>query len=364
MQKMTRLSRNSQSLLIALARSCFASCLFRSRPLNSWCVLLILASTSTAEDTKPPYWDQAIDFTESHEVRSNLSGSLEGEVAFIQNTLVGPKRGEAQRPLLVTDRAAYLLFFPAKPSASRYEVLLRVRDGKELRLTLQAPWMEPRNDSGNSDGRPPVVYSKRAWTAVVPWTFMHFGLELIVRDNTGAEGRIAAKDFEFGPPIELVTQHVELGMLLPPSKVQVNKWCNPNENISPELALDYFQMVPVAKFTAAQYLPIHFPKVVLPNGNVYTQRSTFEGAGVYKGDLRQNIAKGMVSTGINLANTGIPSSVGGTEKQPRPFRLTTVHTSAGVYTERDEKGKCESRHRPAWTERWRWPVDPDEHYGQ
>ncbi len=309
-----------------------------------WCALLFCNGTATAEDLKPPYsapppyWNRAIDFTGNHEIRSNLTGTLKGEIAFIQNTLVGPKRGQEQRPLLVTDRAAYLLFLPTNPTARRYQVLLRQRDGKEFPLALQAPWMEPRNDSSNSDGRPVVVYSKRAWTAVVPWEFMHYGLELIVRDDAGAEGRIPAEDFEFGPPIELVTQHVELGLLLSPAKVQANKWCHPDENLSPELALDYFQMVPVAKFTAAQYAPIHFPKIVMPNGNVYTQRSTFEGAGIYKGDMRQEIAKGMVSTGINYANIGVPSSAGGTEKQPRPFRHTTVHTSAGVYTERDKNG--------------------------
>lgn len=302
-------------------------------------ILLLVAGLVDADEAKPPYWDQAIDFTGDRPISSNLTGALKGEIAFIQNTLVGPQRGELERPLLVTDRAAYLLFFPADLNVGSYQVLLRQRGGQEQRLTLKAPWMEPRNDSGNSDGRPPVVYSKRAWTAVVPWDFMHFGLELIVSDDAGAEGRLAADTFEFGPPIELVTQHVEIGMLLEPAKIQVNKWSRPGENLSPELALDYFQMVPVAKFIAAQYLPIHFPKVVLPNGNVYTDRSTFEGAGVYKGDMRQEIAKGMVSTGINYANIGIPSSAGGTEKQPRPFRQTTVHTSAGVYTEQDKDGK-------------------------
>ncbi|TWT95487.1 Metalloprotease StcE precursor [Neorhodopirellula pilleata] len=314
------------------------------------CILGFVSGTTTADDHKPAYWDRAIDFTGDREIRSNLAGNLKGEVAFIQNTLVGPKRGDEKRPLLVTDRAACLVFFPAAPNANQdteqasgvYQVLLRQQNGEELRLPLQPPWYQPRNDSGNSDGRPPVVYSKRAWTAVVPWTFMHFGLSVTIRNELGAEGRLDEDEFEFGPPIELVTQHIELGMLLPPSDVQVNLWCRPDQNQSPELAINYFQMVPVAKFIAAQYLPIHFPKVVMPNGNVYTERSTFEGAGVYDGDMRQDIAKGMVSTGINYANIGISSSAGGTEKQPRPFRQTTVHTSAGVYTERDENGNARS----------------------
>lgn len=320
----------------------FGSCCLGQWLVGASLVLRLLGGLAMADDAKPVYWDQAIDFTADHAVSPNLTGALEGEIAFIQNTLVGPQQGEKERPLLVTDRAAYLLFFPNELNAGGYQVLLRQRDGKEKLVTLKAPWKEPRNDSGNSDGRPPVVYSKRAWTAVVPWTFMHFGLELIVRDDAGVEGRLPADAFDFGPPIELVTQHVEIGMLLEPAEVQVNKWCRPGENLSPELALDYFQMVPVAKFIAAQYLPIHFPKVVMPNGNVYTNRSTFEGAGIYKGDMRQKIAKGMVSTGINYANIGVPSSAGGTEKQPRPFRQTTVHTSAGVYTEKDKAGKPKS----------------------
>ena len=301
-------------------------------------VLLFDIISVNAENGKPPNWEQAIDFTGEAEIRSNLHGSLAGEVAFIQNTLVGPTQDKKQRPLLVTDRAAYLLFCPMDPSGSRYQVLLQQRNGQKLQLDLTPPWMEPRNDSGNTDGRPPVVYSKRAWTTVIPWEFMHLGLELTIQDDRGAQGSLESNHFEFGPPIELVTQHVELGMLLPPSQVQVNRWCRPGENHSAELALDYFQMVPIAKLTAAQYLPIHFPKIVMPNGNVYTERSTFEGAGVYKGDMRQEIAKGMVSTGINYANIGIPSTFGGTEKQPRPFRQTTVHTSAGVYTEKNQSG--------------------------
>ncbi|MDC0278620.1 M66 family metalloprotease [bacterium] len=285
-------------------------------------------------------WRESIDFTESREITSNLTGQLSGEIAFIQNTLVGPKRGQQERPLLVTDRAALLLFFPSERTTNSYRVTVKNRAGQSVTLSLAAPWNAPKNDSINSDGRPQVVFSKRVWTTLIPWNWMHPGMEISVQEDPGNSGRLQAEDFEFGPPIELVTQHVEIGMLLSPSSVQANQWCNPSDNLSPELALDYFQMVPISKFTAAQYLPIYFPKVVLPNGNVYTDRSTFEGAGVYKGDMRQQIAKGMVSTGINYANIGVPSSIGGTEKQPRPFRQTTVHTSAGVYTEKDETGNA------------------------
>ena len=301
-----------------------------------------LVVNSWANETANNSWTESIDFTENRTLAPNLQGDVKGEIAFIQNTLVGPTRGDEQRPLLVTDRGGLVVFFPSGPPDNAYTLTLRQSDGTNKVSQMLAPWDGPKNDSGNADGRPDVVYSKRAWYGTIPWEWMHSGLEIEIADSSGRNGKLAANDFTFGPPIELVTQHVEIGMLLPPAEIQPNLWSNPNDYRAPELALDYFQMVPIAKFTAAQYLPIHFPKIVLPNGNVYTDRSTFEGAGVYKGDMRQEIAKGMVSTGINYANIGIPSSIGGTEKQPRPFRQTTVHTSAGVYTEQDKNGDPKS----------------------
>ncbi len=293
---------------------------------------------------QPVGWEQTIDLNENYEVVPNLVGELKGEVAFLQNTLVGPERGDKKRPMLVTDRAAYMLFYPAGAVSSGYKVAFLDRDGKALVLDMAPPWEGLRNDSANQDGRPQVVYSKRAWSAVVPWEFMHPGLSITIRDAARSDGKLPPEKFEFGAPLELVTQNIQLGMLLPAEDVQVNKWCWPDNNLSPELAINYFQMVPVAKYTAAQYLPIHFPKVVLPNGTVYTDYSTSPDPGIYSGDMRQSIAKCMVSTGINLANVGIPSSIGGTEKQPRPYRQTTVHTTSGMYLVKDKKtGKEEAK---------------------
>lgn len=287
---------------------------------------------------KPDYWEGAVDFTANLDITPNLTGELTGEVAFIQNTLVGPDRADKKRPLLVTDRAAYLLFFPETAGHQKLEAIVGDGSGGTLTLQLNRPEHGAHSDFNNMDGRPAVVFSKRAWNAVIPWEFMHPGMSLTLRNHDGAEGGLPAASFEFGAPIELVTQHIELGMLLEPSGVPVNKWTRPGRNISPELALDYFQMVPVAKFVAAQYLPIHLPKVVLPNGNVYVNRSSYTEAGVYKGDMRENIAKGLVSTGINNANAGVTSSHGGDQRQPRPYRQTTVHTSAGIYTGKDKQG--------------------------
>ena len=306
--------------------------------------LFLLLAATPVFPAKPADWDRSLDLTENYDIVPNLSGDLKGEVAFLQNTLVGPNRAEKKRPLLVTDRAAYMLFYPAGAVSEGYKAAFMDKAGKTLVLDLLPPWSGLRNDSHNKDGRPPVVYSKRAWSAVIPWEFIHPGLAVTIRNAEGKDGKLPPEAFEFGAPIELVTQNIQLGMLLPPEDVQVNKWCWPDQNLSPELAINYFQTVPVAKFTVAQYLPIHFPKVVLPNGTVYTEYSTHPNPGIYSGDMRQSIAKCMVSTGINLANVGIPSSIGGTEKQPRPYRQTTVHTTAGMYHFKDKKtGKMVTR---------------------
>ncbi len=296
-------------------------------------------STPTPPPSRPDYWEKALDFTANLPLSPNLEGNLEGEIAFIQNTLVGPDRNNRKRPLLVTDRAAYLLFFPKNAQPDSIDATIQDSNGSTLDLTLHSPEHGAHGDFNNKDGRPPVVFSKRAWSAVIPWDYMHSGIRITLRDETGMEGSLSPASFEFGAPLELVSQHIELGMLLDPSTVPVNKWSRPGEDISAELALNYFQMVPVSKFVAARYLPIHLPKVVLPNGNVYTNRSSYTEAGIYKGDMRENLAKGLISTGINLANVGITSSHGGDQKQPRPYRQTTAHTSAGMYTSTDKEGR-------------------------
>ncbi|MDX1565981.1 MAG: M66 family metalloprotease, partial [Phycisphaeraceae bacterium] len=304
-------------------------------------VLAAFPSDRDAVDAseKPARWDEAIDFTANLPVESNLKGTLQGQVAFLQNTLVHPRRGKKEVPLLVTDRGAYLLFVPSNPNQTAIEVTVRAKGGRTLKLKLNRPEHGARSDFDNSNGRPRVVYSKRAWNGVVPWDFMHPGVSMTVTNDSGQKGTLAADGFEFGPPLELVTQNIELAMLVDQDNVPDNLWAHPTQSLAPELAIDYYQHLPIARFTVGQYLPITFGKVVLPDGTIYTDRSTFQGAGIHKGDMRQAIAKCMVSTGINLANVGRTATPGGSEKQPRPFRITTVHTSAGRYTKKGKDGK-------------------------
>ncbi|MGB1926317.1 MAG: hypothetical protein ACPHL6_07290, partial [Rubripirellula sp.] len=115
---------------------------------------------------EPDGWNQVIDFTANKTIRPNLKGDLVGEVAFIQNTLITPKRTEEAKPLLVTDRGTLLAFFPAKSAGISYRLTVKQSDGSKYQTALLPPWQGPPNDSGNTDGRPEVVFSKRAWYGV------------------------------------------------------------------------------------------------------------------------------------------------------------------------------------------------------
>ena len=96
--------------------------------------LLSAIGVDVSSSEPPVWWKNALDFTGNQEIEPNLNGQLEGEVAFLQNTLVGPKRGDKKRPHLVAYRAAYMLFYPSKTSVGGYEVVLRDRVGEETHI--------------------------------------------------------------------------------------------------------------------------------------------------------------------------------------------------------------------------------------
>lgn len=177
-------------------------------------VILALICASAVAADKPTGWDAAIDFSANLEIVPNVKGTLTGEVAFIQNTLVSPKRGDKEVPMIVSDRGAYLIFMPSDPKQTSISVTIRNRAGQTVLLKLNRPEHGARSDFNNQDGRPVVVYNKRAWNAVVPWTFMHPGISMTFTNGSGKKGTIGASDFEFGAPVELVTQNVEIGMLV------------------------------------------------------------------------------------------------------------------------------------------------------
>ena len=85
-----------------------------------------------------------------------------------------------------------------------------------------------------------------------------------------------------------------------------------------------------------QYEPIYLKEVVLYDGTTYIDQSADTGDAL-NGDMREQIAKGLISTGINMANYGIHSTDGPSKaKHASPYIKTanwfTINNSRGKYS--------------------------------
>ena len=131
------------------------------------------------------------------------------------------------------------------------------------------------------------------------------------------------KNVEIGAPNELLIHTIDIGMLVTPrDDYEFQK--------ESKYHAEYFQQAPLSRLIVAEYEPITFDKVVLPDGTVYTDASATEG-GIHTGDMRQRIGKELVSIGINHANYGIHSTKGPSERSPFSCMQLTAHTSRGKY---------------------------------
>lgn len=292
--------------------------------LLSACLLQAFPFTGTA--TQAP-----IGFIDDQPRTQNLTGSLQGMVQFAQTHTIAPAGNSlAEKPTLVTERDALVMFVPATPIAEADWANVKVKaslNGKLVgELVLTPPAAFPESDQTNTDSRPRVRYSTQAWTASLPWSWVKPGLSLqfVHRSQTGT---LAASAIEFAPSAELILQNIRIGMLTDPQPASGN-WL---EMETARATIDYFQKIPVAKLTVGHYLPVRLSSVTLPNGTVYKTASTMKG-GVYDGDMREQIGKALISTGINLANYGIADSAGSSQQQPNHFRQTVIHQSVGMYS--------------------------------
>ena len=253
-------------------------------------------------------------------VRHDLSGSLPAMVQFVQSHSVDPSGNAAKNmPTLASEREALLLITP-EPSLGKLQKLTlnATLDGQPLPpLELRSPNELYRSDYSNNDGRPDLTYSRRAWSVVLPWDQVKPGLALSLTDEQGRNGQLNAESIDFAAPAELVLHTIRLGMLTPPPQSN-GHWLS----VQPAKAVtDYFQTIPVAQITAAQYEDAHFSQVMVASGVIYSEPGTSATSGdVYSGDMRENTGKSTVSVGINLANYGVTSSSMASQNQPQLFQ--------------------------------------------
>ncbi|TXH67478.1 MAG: hypothetical protein E6Q88_10555 [Lysobacteraceae bacterium] len=261
-------------------------------------------------------------------VRDDLTGTLSGMIQFAQSHTVDPAGNAAKEmPRLVPSRNALLLFTPQSAAVSGVRLEVQVDGEPRLSIPMQAPELLPESDYVDVYGRPRVVYSKRAWSAHLPWSVVRPGLSLQIFADGGLQGRLDAQNIEFGAPAKLVVWGVRIGMLTDPP---VNPANQPMLSEPAVAAIDYFQTIPVSQLTIASYEDQRLTEVMLADGTVLTGASTVNG-GVYTGDLREDVGKSQYSIGINEANYGNTSTINGNQDPDYTTPQLVYHHSAGNY---------------------------------
>jgi predicted small secreted protein len=189
-------------------------------------------------------------------------------------------------------------------------VILRQGDTYSF-MNIKGEWVE-WNDVQYSK----IAYSDALWSASIPWKHVTPNMKVVFTiDKTTGE----YKNINVGGASELLLHTIVVGMLTP----------NDAEFIlqnNPEYQRQYLQQVPLSRLIVNTYEPVHLKEVVLPDGKTHTTNSSVDG-GVYTGDMRENIAKELISLGINAANYGIYS---GSDRKFMAGQMT-AHHAIGKY---------------------------------
>ncbi|OBU37481.1 M66 family metalloprotease [Photobacterium phosphoreum] len=103
-----------------------------------------------------------------------------------------------------------------------------------------------------------------------------------------------------------------------------------------ELPREFYQTLPTSRLVVSRYQGMNFDEIMMPNGDLYTDHAPDDG-GWQAGSMRSNIAKSLISIGIDSANYGFNSSAGPEQNGHDSYlaRMMTAHTSIGKYNNGD-----------------------------
>jgi hypothetical protein len=125
-------------------------------------------------------------------------------VQFVQSHSLDPAGNAAKNmPTLASEREALLLITP-EPSLGKLQKLTlnATLNGQPLpALSLRSPNELFRSDYSNTNGRPDLAYSRRAWSVVLPWDWVKPGLSLSLTDDQGRTGQLAHRPAERRRPL-------------------------------------------------------------------------------------------------------------------------------------------------------------------
>lgn len=299
-------------------------------------------------DTRLTFFD-VNEFKQIRTVPNNLSsgssGDLAGRVQFAQTHTIDPNNNEARKePSLIPYRAALLLFTPQE-NLKTLKVTVTYIDNnisKSEVFTMEPPINMPKSDYNNNGSKKDITYSKRSWSVQLPYYAVQPGMQLEFTAETKSglelEGKLIGDDIEFAAPIEGVFFFIKLGMLTDNLEGIKGRYHDMITDTAHAMQ-EYFQTVPFAQLSAGIYEDRILKKVILDNGTIYENKSSFAGADYYSGDMRESVAKAQVSVGIDLANKGvIDSALNQIHEITHDMFYFTVHHAIGRYT--DDNGNA------------------------
>lgn len=279
---------------------------------------------------------------EQRALRNDLEGAWAAEVQFLQshssapderNTIDEDDQTQSRyMPAITAQREALLVVLPHENDDIETldaRILLNGEIIAERRM--QHPNDLPQADNPTAWN---VRYSSRAWSLVLPYDLLREGLSLEFIVNQGApeetRGTLSKERLHFSPASQLILRSLRLGMLTDPEESQDHFTLN-----DPILAAtDYFQTLPVSQLIVSSYADVRLERVMVRSGVIYDlehdEASATQGD-VYSGDMRENVGKAQVSSGINLANIGV-SSHNMSQNYPHGFKQITNHHAWGMYT--------------------------------
>lgn len=158
------------------------------------------------------------------------------------------------------------------------------------------------------------------WSAILPAEFIEPGINLSFA-YAGNQGRL--NKIKVGAPTEVLLHNIDIGMLTPNrDKFQIIRQ-------QAELTREYFHQIPVSRLIVNEYAPLYLQELMMPNGNLLTEYASDSGT-VQLGSMRETIAKGLISNGINNANYGIHFS---SPNSYHPYHAAqiTAHNAIGRY---------------------------------
>ncbi|MGO1744110.1 MAG: M66 family metalloprotease [Psychrobacter sp.] len=250
-------------------------------------------------------------------------------IQFGQNHTVDPQGNEAKNmPRLTAEKEALLLVTPTPEMGDVTKLVAEIyKDGALLRsVNLADPTQIPATDQTNTDQRPRVSYSNRAWSTKLKWNEVEGGLKIRIVDEQKRSGELLEDKIDFAAPGELVLTNIRLGMLTDAPQ----SWGHYMLRDPERAGSDYFQTIPAAQMTVAVYDDMKLDRVMVGNGTIYDSVSNSNG-GVYDGDMRENTAKATFGVGMNLANWGVTSASLHSQEQPQLTQNVNAHHARGKY---------------------------------